>query len=569
MEAVKKIFDYDFAVNGQNSHDLDSFTPPTHFTIGLISGVSGCGKTKWLQSLAHYHLIDLTSGWDENKTVIENIDTNPEDSITKLLSSGFSSVPQWFLKYSELSEGQKFRAGIAKHLIKNQIAIDEFTSKLDRLTARNTAHNVHQYAHTKGLNCIIVASLFRDIIPYLRPDWIYDMSTKTYIQTETINSPKRWSFQFGGDVLDIDSGILSLVKSDMKAWEKYKRYHYLSSSILNNGEYWELYTMCENIILAIGYIVVTPLPLKDFRAKREHRLVILPEVQGMGIGVALSEFMGEHYTRNGYRYYCKTSHPKLGVYRNKHPEKWRPSTYNGKVSKGNKLSDRLFRKRNGLPYQSSGEEVNEVIIDMKTNKPIQKRFSDGAEKVYYCHEYYTENSTSAAAIPKQNKKEVSQSQTPSINDVCTTLHSQGWKPSTMSGVMTLTNHQVIVRFRQKKTYFRYSDYSGSSDNATKAATQFLELSNMTHLNPNLIRHGEDGTILLMVDTDLVISFHTDEFHIIKDKKLSYRRDTTTKRIYLSSMIDNRKKRIYLDDIMKYTIVDAANETPPDENASFS
>ena len=554
LREVRKVFDYEFSAGESQVHTPSSFTPPLHFTIGLIVGVSGCGKTRYLESLKTHKLIDLQV-WDDSKTVIENIDVDPSNSITKLLAAGFSSVPQWFLKYSDLSEGQKFRANIAKCLTRDNLAIDEFTSKLDRLTARNTAHNVHRYVHTNNLAKIIIASPFRDIIPYLRPDWVYDMSSESTFFPST--TERRWAFELRENLdslRDIDTCLLLILQSDMKTWEKYKKYHYLSSGILNNGEYWELFTMCENTPLAIGYIVITPLPLKDFRAKREHRLVILPEVQGMGIGIALSEFMGEMYTRNGYRYYCKTSHPKLGLYRDKHPEKWRPSTYNGKSGKGNKLSNRLFRKRNGLPYQNS-EDVREVVIDMKTNKPIQNKYDESMEKVYYCHEYFSENATSAAIVQKPNTPATTSHPilSPKNEPREMLLYNQGWKPTILSGVLTLMETQAIVRFRQNKTYFQYSELG--RENAKSIATQFLELTNMEHLNPNLYKQVDDSTILVMINRTIIISFHPHFLPTIKCKKLFYRNDTTSKRIYYNSRDDNHKKRVYLDTQMEYEIVE--------------
>lgn len=41
--------------------------------------------------------------------------------------------------------------------------------------------------------------------------------------------------------------------------------------------------------------------------KRCHRLVTLPDYQGLGIGTRLLEWVAERYRQSGYRYYIRTS----------------------------------------------------------------------------------------------------------------------------------------------------------------------------------------------------------------------------------------------------------------------
>ena len=49
-----------------------------------------------------------------------------------------------------------------------------------------------------------------------------------------------------------------------------------------------------------------------------HRLVVLPDYQGMGIGTRLNEFCGEIMLNDGQKYYCKTAHFKLKNYYKTH-----------------------------------------------------------------------------------------------------------------------------------------------------------------------------------------------------------------------------------------------------------
>jgi len=65
-------------------------------------------------------------------------------------------------------------------------------------------------------------------------------------------------------------------------------------------------------------------------AYRGHRTVVLPDYQGLGIGVRLSDAIGQIHIEEGKRYFSKTTHPRMGEYRNK-SAKWRSTSKNMKV----------------------------------------------------------------------------------------------------------------------------------------------------------------------------------------------------------------------------------------------
>jgi ATPase subunit of ABC transporter with duplicated ATPase domains len=53
--------------------------------------------------------------WDQNKSIISHFE-NPDDGINKLGSVGLNSVPSWYKPYQVLSNGEKFRADLARKL---------------------------------------------------------------------------------------------------------------------------------------------------------------------------------------------------------------------------------------------------------------------------------------------------------------------------------------------------------------------------------------------------------------------------------------------------------------------
>jgi GNAT superfamily N-acetyltransferase len=76
-------------------------------------------------------------------------------------------------------------------------------------------------------------------------------------------------------------------------------------------------------------------------AWRAHRLVILPEYQGLGIGARLTDALGDIHITEGKRFYLKTTHPRLGEYCNR-SDKWRGTSKNGIARPDYNTSDTTF-----------------------------------------------------------------------------------------------------------------------------------------------------------------------------------------------------------------------------------
>ena len=74
-------------------------------------------------------------------------------------------------------------------------------------------------------------------------------------------------------------------------------------------------------------------------AWREHRLVVLSDYQGMGIGNAMSECVGEILLSEGKRFFSKTANSKLGESRGQRKQ-WKPTSKNKKARKDHVKSTR-------------------------------------------------------------------------------------------------------------------------------------------------------------------------------------------------------------------------------------
>ena len=137
-QRVKSLFN---AENGCNFDlevevDLD-----WDWNIGVIVGPSGSGRTSIGKMIFGDNKIhDYTKGWDNTKPIIDCIAPDGDfNEVTGALANvGLGSVPSWLRPFGVLSNGEQFRAGLARIICEkpDQIVVDEFTSVIDRQIAK-------------------------------------------------------------------------------------------------------------------------------------------------------------------------------------------------------------------------------------------------------------------------------------------------------------------------------------------------------------------------------------------------------------------------------------------------
>ena len=144
---------------------------PKNFKIGVIVGSSGSGKSTMLKQFG----IEEQPTWEPNKSVISHFD-NPEDGINRLSSVGFNSIPSWYKPYHVLSNGEKFRADLARKMKSNAV-IDEYTSVVDRTVAKAASMALSRYVKNNDLHNIVISTCHMDIVDWLEPDWVINTDT--------------------------------------------------------------------------------------------------------------------------------------------------------------------------------------------------------------------------------------------------------------------------------------------------------------------------------------------------------------------------------------------------------
>lgn len=299
-------FSFDYQFNGLSFFSVPRFGPeyvPDAFSIGLIVGPSGSGKSTLISKFGTPSDIK----WENCRAICSHFQ-NADDARERLSAVGLNSIPSWMRPYHVLSTGEKFRADLARR-ISDGAVVDEFTSVVDRAVAASCSNALRRYVDMKGIKRLVLASCHYDIVEWLRPDWWFDTAV------HKLNC---------GRFLRRTDIEIRIFPCDAKAWAMFRNHHYLSANLNHSSRCW-LAVWREQ---PVGFSASLPFPTGTVKnGWREHRTVVIPEFQGLGIGTRLSDAVALLHVRQGLRYFSKTSHPTMGKYRDSSPL-WRPTSKN-------------------------------------------------------------------------------------------------------------------------------------------------------------------------------------------------------------------------------------------------
>lgn len=297
-----KSFDYKF--NGTRTFKPPNMPElPNDFGIGLIVGPSGSGKSTLLSDFGGETVVD----WDANKAVASHF-SSVDEAQNKLGAVGLNSIPAVLSPYHILSTGEKFRADLARRLSDGAI-IDEFTSVVDRNVAKSCANALRRYVDAGGARRIILATCHYDVVEWLAPDWIFDTNTGQMSGRGTVCRPAIH---------------IELLPCKVSAWQIFSDHHYLDGNINKSARCW--LATWEGVV--VGFTSCIAFPNGNWtNGWREHRTVVLPDFQGLGIGTRISDAVGEIVLSENGRYFSKTSNYRMGEYRNA-SRRWRETSKN-------------------------------------------------------------------------------------------------------------------------------------------------------------------------------------------------------------------------------------------------
>ncbi len=201
-----------------NEFNLDAYIDidGLNWQIGLIVGPSGSGKTSiGKQLFGGGKIIDLYGGWDNEKPIIDSIAPDGEfDAVTGALANvGLGDVPSWLRPFNALSNGQQFRAGLARLICDapDEVIVDEFTSVIDRQIAKIGAMAFSKgWRRNKGKKVVLLACHY-DIVEWLQPDWVFDTGTGELKKADSSSQDRSSSWKLGRSTQVIGNILSSII----------------------------------------------------------------------------------------------------------------------------------------------------------------------------------------------------------------------------------------------------------------------------------------------------------------------------------------------------------------------
>lgn len=272
------------------------------WNIGVVVGPSGSGKSSIGKVIFGEDLIhDYTKGWDGNKPIIDEIAPDGDfNEVTGALANvGLGDVPTWLRPFHVLSNGEQFRAGLARLICERpeQVVVDEFTSVIDRQIAKIGSQAFQKsWRRTNPNGKVVLLTPHYDILDWVQPDWVFDTKTKLFERGCLRHRPKI---------------ELEVLKTNSSYWKYFKPHYYLDLPMPPAAEY---FVGVVNGELACHLAVA---PFFTAKAYRATRLVTMPEWQGAGVGFRFLEWVCQyHMGGNGrcgkqYPTFFHTSHPQL------------------------------------------------------------------------------------------------------------------------------------------------------------------------------------------------------------------------------------------------------------------
>jgi energy-coupling factor transporter ATP-binding protein EcfA2 len=338
----------------ENSKLEWNVTLPLHekeWNVGLIVGPSGCGKSTIAKEMFGDAYIQGYK-WDERKALIDcfPLEMSVKD-ITLLLSSvGFSSPPSWLRPFGVLSNGEQFRANIARTLAENpdMAVIDEFTSVIDRTVAKIGSTAIQKTVRKRNGKFIAVSCHY-DIEEWLDPDWVYEPATGKFSWRLLRHRPPIQ---------------LQICRVPSSCWKIFSKHHYLTANLNPTAVCFGAFV--EGQLVAFDAWLPFFGKLSYGKARRGHRTVCLPDFQGVGIGNALFEQCSSMWRGLGYRVFSGTGHPAEIAKRIKSPN-WKMTRAPARTAKGKHTIDKT---RSSNRYMASFEHIGKHMTKQEAEHQL-------------------------------------------------------------------------------------------------------------------------------------------------------------------------------------------------------
>jgi ABC-type ATPase involved in cell division/GNAT superfamily N-acetyltransferase len=281
------------------------------WSVGLIVGPSGSGKSTILRRMFG-DTEPLT--WGEAGVVDDfPADTSIEAIADVCTAVGFNTIPAWLRPYRVLSNGEQFRVELARRLAaatpERPLALDEWTSVVDRQVARIGSHAAQRYVRRAGLQ-LVAATCHFDVEDWLQPDWVLEPRA-SHLGDDPVPSPFRWRSLQRRPGIDIQ-----ITPARYEAWHVFAPFHYLTATLNRTARCYVLWARTDDEhewqpAAFIGCLLRPHAAPKAGAVWGVSRAVTLPDWQGLGLIFVLLESVASAYRTAGCQFHTYPAHPAL------------------------------------------------------------------------------------------------------------------------------------------------------------------------------------------------------------------------------------------------------------------
>lgn len=333
---VKSLFN---AENGCN-FDLEADLPieDAPWRLGVVVGPSGSGKTSMGRKLLGDGAF-WNPDWPHDQPLVDSIAPGGDfnDVTGALAAVGLGTVPAWLRPFPVLSNGEQFRANLARVICEapERVVIDEFTSVVDRQIAKFGALAFAKAWKRTGGQAVLLSCHY-DVLEWLEPDWVYDTAKQCFAR----GGLRRPKFD------------LEIWQTDSRYWPMFKPHYYLDLPMPVGAQYF-VGTVDGEPVCHMAMATVNK--GKGTFEGRGTRLVVAPEWQGAGVGMKFLNGVCDLWRRGDNKWgkplttIFHTSHPGLCAGLRRDPRWYQVSAAlhgSNKKKSGSTLNDSMSRSKN-------------------------------------------------------------------------------------------------------------------------------------------------------------------------------------------------------------------------------
>lgn len=351
------MFDVPVGEKTRVEYHFDASMEERPWKVGLVVGPSGAGKSSVARALFGEDVVEGYD-WPASRAIVDGFGSLGIRDITAALSSvGFSSPPNWLRPFGVLSNGERFRANMARALVdtRQRVVVDEFTSVVDRQVAQIGSHAIQKTVRQKEGKQFVAVTCHYDVEDWLQPDWVIEPHLGRFTWRSVQPRPQV---------------ELTVCRAKTSAWQLFKHHHYLTADLNPSATCFVGFVGDEPAVFDAWLPFFGRLKTSQ-RARRGHRTVCLPDYQGLGLGNALFTLCASMWKGLGLRAFSCTGHPAELHKRARSPD-WRMTREPGFTAKDSSKGGQAISASRAFARRTASFEYVGAGMDEKRAKALME-----------------------------------------------------------------------------------------------------------------------------------------------------------------------------------------------------